>query len=627
MSWFNPKAFAAGALGELNNIIDTNFEEAKTYEEEQRELFKSSKVEIGRRRSIVGGLVGVANKLSDMGVSKAAIQAAHSSGPQGLLDLQKLITTENRRRIGAAGPSGKLTEDDINAMITMGGMAEVQNPEFEKMDYKTFFEKSMNLGGGDTPEVAPQRNFLQEALGMGAKKAVTARLDAEMGGSGLSILDMNELAQRDAYNSLMPGSYADFTANPFYEPSKAMAEFTRYQSKIVNNLAMPLKYPELTRIKSASGIPAEERARLELEFVQNLYVPFVASQVQLFGAEAANDEILDYVNVVGPENLNRILLQNELPLLEQKKMERQLTRKGNIVTLPIGDTKQAILTVGPSGDIISIQTSNSNNANASRTITDPADLDLMIQDFFDKGYLTEGVLGEDISAIEIDPSEEGRRNAATNLTMGSAEQQIQQAVIDTKTFAARPEFNVELTAAQKEDLEKLRIDRELKSSEEVKEELPIISDPELALTLDALQLKIVEMAEDNPKHKALVEKFFGSDAPAPTAKTFRDFQSALVYSGTSTDERDVLSESVTRLGDLILRDGEPAFSLIGEKNSVWSLMKDTYSWMNSNAEQTLENRETDAAEKKRLEEEEAERQLEIQKVIAEELKRREEEGS
>jgi len=626
MSWFNPKAFAAGALGELNNIIDTNFEEAKTYEDEQRELFKSSKVEIGRRRSIVNGLVSVSTKLSDMGVSKAAIQAAHSSGPQGLLNLQKLIIDENRRRIGAAGPGGKLTEDDINAMITMGGMAEVQNPAFEKMDYKTFFEKSMNLGGGGTPEVAPKRNFLQEALGMGAKKTAIAKLDAEMGGSGLSILDMNEAAQRDAYNSLMPGSYADFTANPFYEPSKAMAEFTRYQSKIVNNLSMPLKYPELTRIKSASNIPPEERARLELAFKQSLYVPFVASQIQLFGAEAANDEVLDYENIVGPENLNRILSQNDLPLLYEKEAERQLTRKGDIVTLPISDTKQAILTVGPSGDIVSIQTSNSNNANASRTITDPADLDLMIQDFFDKGYLTEGVLGEDISAIELDPSEYSRRIAATNVTMDSPEKQMEQFLADTTAFAARPEFKVELTEAQKENLEKLRIERELKSSTE-KKKTTIIKDPELALTLDALQLKIVEMAEDNPKHKALVEKFFGSDAPAPTAKTFRDFQSALVYSGTSTDERDVLSESVTRLGDLILRDGEPAFSLIGEKNSVWSFMKDTYSWMNSNAEQTFENREAAAAEKKKLEEEEAERQLEIQKAIAEELKRREEEGS
>ena len=626
MSWFNPKAFAAGALGELNNIIDTNFEEAKTYEEEQRELFKSSKVEIGRRRSIVGGLVGVATKLSDMGVSKAAIQAAHSSGPQGLLDLQKLIIQENKRRIGAAGQGGKLTEDDINAMITMGGMAEVQNPEFAKMDYKTFFEKSMNLGGGDTPEVAPQRNFLQEALGMGAKKAAIAKLDAEMGGSGLSILDMNELAQRDAYNSLMPGSYADFIANPFYESDKAFAEFSRVQNKIRGDLKNPLYYPELTRIKGASGLSEEERARLELEFVQNLYVPFVASQVQLFGAEAANDKILDYENIVGPENLNRILSQNDLPLLYEKEAERQLTRKGDIVTLPIGDTMQAILTVGPSGDIVSIQTSNSNNADASKTITNPAELDKMLQGFFDRGYLTEGVLGEDISAIELDPSEYSRRIAETNVTMDSPEKQMEQFLADTTAFAARPEFKVELTEAQKEDLEKLRIERELKSSTE-KKKTTIIKDPELALTLDALQLKIVEMAEDNPEHKALVEKFFGSDAPAPTAKTFRDFQSALVYSGTSTDERDVLSESVTRLGDLILRDGEPAFSLIGEKNSVWSLMKDTYSWMNSNAEQTLENRETDAAEKKRLEEEEAERQLEIQKVIAEELKRREEEGS
>tara|TARA_R110000787_G_scaffold284098_1_gene397491 strand:+ start:518 stop:772 length:255 start_codon:yes stop_codon:yes gene_type:complete len=70
MSWFNPKAFAAGALSELNEIIDTNFDEAKAYEEEQRELFKTSKIEIGRRRGIVGGLVSVARKLGDMGVSK-----------------------------------------------------------------------------------------------------------------------------------------------------------------------------------------------------------------------------------------------------------------------------------------------------------------------------------------------------------------------------------------------------------------------------------------------------------------------------------------------------------------------------------------------------------------------------
>ena len=139
MSWFNPKAFAAGALSELNEIIDTNFDEAKAYEEEQRELFKTSKIEIGRRRGIVGGLVSVATQLGNMGVSKAAIQAAHSSGPQGLLTLQKLITEENKRRVGLGG---KLSGDEINAMISMGGLTAAQNPEFEKMDYQTFFEKS-----------------------------------------------------------------------------------------------------------------------------------------------------------------------------------------------------------------------------------------------------------------------------------------------------------------------------------------------------------------------------------------------------------------------------------------------------------------------------------------------------
>ena len=80
MSWFNPKAFAAGALKELENIVDTNIEEAKTYEEEQRELFKTNRKTIEQRRRLVDAYEGVANELRELGASNAQIRAAHCAG-------------------------------------------------------------------------------------------------------------------------------------------------------------------------------------------------------------------------------------------------------------------------------------------------------------------------------------------------------------------------------------------------------------------------------------------------------------------------------------------------------------------------------------------------------------------
>jgi len=629
MSWFNPKAFAAGALGELNNIIDTNFEEAKTYEEEQRELFKSSKIEIGRRRSIVGGLVTVAKKLGDMGVSKAAIQAAHSSGPQGLLNLQKLIIDENRRRVNISGQGGKLSADDINAMITMGGMAEAQNPEFEKMDYNTFFERSMNLGGGGTPEVAPKRNFLQEALGMGAKKAAIAKLDAEMGGSGLSILDMNEAAQRDAYNSLMPGSYATFMANPFFEEGKELKEFNSLDRLLDSNLKYDETYSD---IGAQSGevdvetIKAQQRA-----YKQSLRVPYIAGQIKKYGSDAIDNSLINYKDIIGSDNLNKILMNNDLPILEQQQFESDLSRKGDIVTLPMGEGRQAIVTMGPSGPL-SIQTVNKNNPNDGSTINDPNNMQNFLEGLVKSGFISENSLTksqEDV-ATYYDNMQTSTDTAFTDPNTGEllgAEFLSPDVLAATQAYregpdSFKPAINKadELSAQElkglmkKEDPAKANIEKFNKENKEFMSGILESQEGSLGVKLsdideegqeditnsNELLVDIVNMAEDNPKHKALVEKFFGPDAPAPNATTFRQFQNALATSGSSSGDleanqrirvkRDALSESVTRLGDLLLRGGEPAFSLIGETNSVWSGLKSAYTFISEFETDKVRNR-------------------------------------
>ena len=620
MSWFNPKAFAAGALSELNEIIDTNFDEAKAYEEEQRELFKTSKIEIGRRRGIVGGLVSVARKLGDMGVSKAAIQAAHSSGPQGLLELQKLITEENKRRVGLGG---KLSGDEINAMISMGGLTAAQNPEFEKMDYQTFFEKSMNLGDSGTPEAAPQRNFIQEALGFGDKQAVRAKLDAEMGGGKLSILDINEAAQRDAYNSLMPGSYATFTPTPFYESSKAIKQYATLANILETQLANAKKHEGYRKIQS-SNLPQEEIDALKLAYKQNEMIDFVATQVQKFGKDAVNDKILDYESIVGTNNFNKILL--EYGLFEDSKVfnniNTDLARKGDIVTLPMGEGRQAILTMGPNGPL-SIQTVNKNNPNDGTTINDPNNMQNFIEGLIKNNFISQEALSK--SQVDVatyyDNLETATDTAFTDSRTGEllgAEYLNPAALESAQDFRAsdqaftgqtaglmsaqelQPRLGTALERAEKTNLDEFneanRLMRESQEasygvlSEDRKQEIIIEKNKVIKETTpaelnsqdaDKLLINIIDMASVNEKQAALVEEFFGEGKPPPTKATFRQFKNQLKTSSIGEDpsydeSRDALQDLVILLENELLRDGEPA-------KTVWDWAKASYNWMLNNA--------------------------------------------
>jgi len=620
MSWFNPKAFAAGALGELNNIIDTNFDEAKAYEEEQRELFKTSKIEIGRRRGIVGGLVSVARKLGDMGVSKAAIQAAHSSGPQGLLELQKVITEENKRRVGLGG---KLSGDEINAMITMGGLTAAQNPAFEKMDYETFFQKSMNLGNSGTPEAAPQRNFLQEALGFGDKQAVRAKLDAEMGGGKLSILDINEAAQRDAYNSLMPGSYATFTPTPFYESGRARKEYSTLVNILETQLANSKKHEKYRAIQS-STLPDEEINRLKLAYKQNEMIDFVATQVQKFGNDAVNDKILDYESIVGTDNFNKILL--EYGLFEESKVfnniNTDLALKGDIVTIPMGGDLQAIVTMGPTGPL-SVQQVSKSNPNMGAIERDPTEVATFIEGLIKRGKVSSNIMqqGQLDAEVYYDTLQSATDTAFTDTRTGELlgaeflSPDVLEGVQDFRESdqAFKGEEAGELSAQElkglmtKEDPAQAAIDAFNEENEEFNASTEpsqkgskgvLISDMNEARTTpppknlnsqtaDELTVDIVSMASTNETHAKLVEEFFGANASKPTAATFREFQNSLKTSMIGGDadstERDALSEKVTLLENEILRDGKAA-------KSVWSYVTDGFSWMMNNAASETERR-------------------------------------
>ena len=97
-SWFNPTDFATGVLESLDKRIDRNAEEAKVYKEEQRDLAKQSKQAIANRTTLVQNLLSVANNLKLQGVSQAQIKAAHSAGPDALLNLSTQVQTYLKKK-------------------------------------------------------------------------------------------------------------------------------------------------------------------------------------------------------------------------------------------------------------------------------------------------------------------------------------------------------------------------------------------------------------------------------------------------------------------------------------------------------------------------------------------------
>jgi hypothetical protein len=295
MSWFNPLAFAAGALGEVEKLMDRNEEEARKFEDEQRELSTQSRKEIARRRSIVDKLVSESKRLEALGVTKEQIMAAHASGPTGLLELSEQVTKEVARRGGIK----RLSEYDISAMID----ATAIDPKIAEMDYEEFISRSaglLNTTAGDY--ATPKRSIGQRFLGTGAKDVVRAKLDREKTVGGYSIYDLNELAKSAAYTSAMPGSYATFSPGEFYDQEAALKSWSLAQRRIDTALQDDDVYQKLI---------AENKTEEALAYKRKRYAAFAQAQFNKYGSSAINDPVLDYKNILGEKLYTELTIAND----------------------------------------------------------------------------------------------------------------------------------------------------------------------------------------------------------------------------------------------------------------------------------------------------------------------------
>ena len=373
MGWFNAQAFAAGALGELEKGMTRREDEARKYEDEQRELAKESRSEIMRRRSVVSSLVSEAKRLESLGVSKAQIQAAHSSGPSGLMELSKQVQAEVKRRGGKA----RLSEYDISAMIDSTAIA----PKYAEMDYEEFIASSAGLSETKVGDLkAPEQSILQKFLGAGAKDRVRAKLDKEETVGGMSIYDINELARGQAYQSVIPGAYATFTPGEFYDEEAALKSWSLAKRRIDISLGEDPQYAKLLAQTDQSAAIAYKR---------NKYSAFAQAQFNKYGKAAINDPVVDWKDLLGDEIFTNLTLANGGEEDVAKKINTLVAASGNgktinmsisgggsfSITTGLGEKAAQVTLTGPNGE---------------KVITDPK----MIDEFLD-GLVAKGLMSQD----------------------------------------------------------------------------------------------------------------------------------------------------------------------------------------------------------------------------------------
>jgi len=350
-SWFNPTDFATGVLESLDKRIDRNAEEAKVYKEEQRDLAKQSKQAIANRTTLVQQLLSVANKLKAQGVSQAQVKAAHSAGPDALLNLSTQVQTYLAKK-GTA----KLSPDEVEAMITTSDLTQM-SPEVQSMNLKEFLNATANMPNVNTvTETADERNLLERALGVGQKDAIRVKLDQDMQPGGYSLADLNESATLASYKSIMPGASATFTAPVDYKSSNAVTRFdTFYRGNLSNNaLLNDSTYLSL----QGQGATDEEL----LDYRNSKIEGFVRGQFADFGFQALTDPAMNYKDKLGEERYIGLINDLELSDAEMQILNPMFNDDGETskISYEGEDGSKTIVTQAADGTVISIEVIKAN---------------------------------------------------------------------------------------------------------------------------------------------------------------------------------------------------------------------------------------------------------------------------
>lgn len=202
---FDWKDFAAAFLEGTAKNIERRGEEARTYEKEQKEAAKRNAEVIRNRAAKAKQAATYARKakmyLGSHPQADMMVKAAMSAGPAEIATLyEKLEAAANQ-----PGQNGKLGEADIDTLINMPELPSVDD-KYIAMGLEDFAMQTYGASKGSIVRSAEEQEevgLVGQLFGFGAKQRVDERLGEQQYGMGMSISDINDLAEQDEYQNII----------------------------------------------------------------------------------------------------------------------------------------------------------------------------------------------------------------------------------------------------------------------------------------------------------------------------------------------------------------------------------------------------------------------------------------
>lgn len=246
-------AFAESFLNRTAEGIRERTADAKSYEERQRELARTTgRAEFKKRTGLAQTLGGLGSKAKSLGATDAMVAAAIDAGPTGLVDLTKNLS-ELKTSLGARW-TPEAAQNNFEVPEAYGVM------KYEP-DWMT--KRIRSTVGLSDPTVgdykAKDYGMIGNLFGFNARENARVNLDSELGVGGYSMLDLNELSAQSEYEALTQGSYVNFTPLKYFDALNATDEASTLQLTFKRSFAADNNWDALeTKIGFAEDVIANE---------------------------------------------------------------------------------------------------------------------------------------------------------------------------------------------------------------------------------------------------------------------------------------------------------------------------------------------------------------------------------
>jgi len=341
---FNFKAFATAFMDDQAKAIQKRIQDAEDYEDQQREQAERNKSIIGKRRALVNLAKTEINMLKRLGAKDKHINAAIAAGPKALFEFSQALQKEAQKRPSSGG-NVTFSESELDSFIEMPD-------EFaaESMDPAEHYANSIGLASPSLGSYeSKQRGLLQKALGIGLKDATRAELDRDAYYEGYSIMDINEVARQEAYESMDPGTYFSFRPSVDYNPvtvGPAFRDAYADAGELSPALEAQLQrdFPEFADFqREKDKVIARQQAGVVDAYAQRFGKRFLEdTSINLSGLLGDDLYASTYANHVSVEDLERYIVDS---MLDMESVDIGTTIKtkdgtGNVVEITLGENNE-----------------------------------------------------------------------------------------------------------------------------------------------------------------------------------------------------------------------------------------------------------------------------------------------